>query len=387
MRRSNLVMGALLTAVMLPLAAIAATNSPPTIINSNQAGTEVYWTADRLAKAVPMPLPAVGYVPPGSELMSAPPEALISDSGAGPTLHIAPSNARLFTPVQRASGAGVGPEMYGSQTYRFTSSRLMTDAGATLGAERKYPYEIEGQLSFTIPAGTTQPAGNYVCSATVQRLGVITTAGHCVSDGSGHFYTNWVFVPATRSGSAPFGSWTWHQVTTTTTWFNGGGGVPNAQDVAVIVLNQNANKQYIGSLTGYAGFQIPDLYAGQHLTVLGYPCNLDNCAKDHRTDAQAVGGSNNTDIVGSDASGGASGGGWLVNFGEYATGQPVSGASDTIGNALVAATSYGPIASGVLYLGASILDTRYVQCTPLNTCNTKPTAILNSICVANPGAC
>ena len=39
------------------------------------------------------------------------------------------------------------------------------------------------------------------------------------------------------------------------------------------------------------------------------------------------------------------------------------------------------------YLGASILDGRYVQCTPLNTCNTSPTAILNYVCVNNPGYC
>jgi hypothetical protein len=38
-------------------------------------------------------------------------------------------------------------------------------------------------------------------------------------------------------------------------------------------------------------------------------------------------------------------------------------------------------------LGASILDNRYVECLPLNTCNPKRNAVLNSACVNNPGAC
>jgi V8-like Glu-specific endopeptidase len=269
---------------------------------------------------------------------------------------------------------------------RFTSSRLVTDQVAAVGGEKKYPYRFEGQLSFTVPPGTTEPAGNYVCSATVQQPGIIVTAGHCVSDGNSHFFTNWLFVPATRNGNAPFGKWTWHQVTTTSTWFTGGGGVPNAQDVAVIVLNKKLSKR-IGNVVGWAGFTIPDLYSGQHVTVVGYPCNLDNCTKDHRTDAQAIDNGTNTDIIGSDARGGASGGGWIINYGEYGAGQPDPGASDANLNALVAVTSYGPVASGVLYLGASILDTRYVECVPLNTCNLAPTGILNFACVNNAGAC
>jgi len=231
-------------------------------------------------------------------------------------VHVTPSNAKLFTPLTRESESSV-PEAFGSSGFRFTSSRLVTDAAASVGAESKYPYEIEGQLSFTIPAGTTcEKPGNYVCSATVQRRGIITTAGHCVSDGAGHFYKNWVFVPATRSGSPPFGKWTWKYVEVTGTWFHGGCSVPNAQDVAVLVLNPSASGALIGNVTGYAGFSIPDLYSGQHLTQLGYPCNLDSCSKDHRVDAQAVSGNNNTYVIGSDASGGVSGSGWLINYGE-----------------------------------------------------------------------
>jgi V8-like Glu-specific endopeptidase len=385
MKRINVVVTAMVTAVLLSHTARAKTSGPPTLVNTDQATTEAFWTADRLAKAKPMPLPAVSNVTYSSEIESAP-VSQVSAPGGTPTVHAPANSTQLFTPVPREEESVI-PEMFGSAGFRFTSSRLVTEAVAKLGGEKTYPYALTGQLTFTIPSGTTQPPGNYVCSATVQRLGVITTAGHCVSDGNRHFYTNWVFTPATRGGSAPFGKWTWRQVVTTNTWFSGGGGVPNAQDVAVIALNPNSGGTKIGSFTGYAGFNIPDLYAGQHASIIGYPCNLDICAKDHRNDAQVFGGSNNTDVAGSDMSGGASGGGWLINYGQYASGEPPSGASDSNLISLVADTSYGPVASGVLYLGASILDGRYVQCTPLNTCASSPTAILNYVCVHNPGYC
>ena len=384
MKRTSVVVGVLFTAVLLSGAGSAKTSGPPTIVNNDQATTDAFWTADRLAKAQPMPLPTASNVSFSSEIESAP-VSQVSAPGGTPTLR-AGSSIQLFTPIPREDESVV-PEMFGSAGLRFTSSRLVTDGVASLGGEKTYPYALTGQLTFTVPSGTTVAPGNYVCSATVQRPGVITTAGHCVSDGNGHFFTNWVFTPATRLGSAPFGKWTWRQVVTTATWHSGGGGVPNAQDVAVIALFPNANAVKIGSFTGFAGFNIPDLYVGQHVSMEGYPCNLDSCAKDHRNDAQVFGGSNNTDIAGSDMSGGASGGGWLINYGQYATGEPPAGASDSNLLSLVAATSYGPVAGGVLYLGASILDGRYVQCTPLNTCAPSPTAILNYVCVHNPGYC
>jgi hypothetical protein len=104
-----------------------------------------------------------------------------------------------------------------------------------------------------------------------------------------------------------------------TTWTSGGGSVPNDQDVAVIVLSKKKGK-LVGAFTGTAGFSVPDLFAGQEVTVLGYPGNIDSGAKDHRTDAQAAGGSGNTDIIGADAGKGSSGGGWITNFGVFGSG-------------------------------------------------------------------
>jgi V8-like Glu-specific endopeptidase len=356
------------------------------IENTDPASTEAYWTPERLQNVEPMPLPAVSGVPEGTAPES-PPAVSVSAPGAPPTVQVQPDNTQLFIPLNREDES-VEPEGYGPDgTLRFTSSRLVGNAPAALGAEKDYPYRMTGQLTFTIPSGTTcEKPGNYVCSATVQRPGIITTAGHCVSDGAGHFYNSWVFGPATRNGTYPFGKWAWKYAEVTGTWFHGGCSVPNAQDVAVLVLNKNSNGTLIGSETGYAAFNIPDLYSGQHVSAIGYPCNLDNCSIDHRTDAQVNGGSNNTDVIGADAGGGSSGGGWIINYGEYASGQPVAGESDANRNSLVAVTSYGPTDT-FGYLGASILNSGYVQCTPLATCSSSPSAILNIVCKKFPGYC
>lgn len=387
----------LLATMMLPPKVGAQATAPPSLANTDQTmSTEAYWTPERLAGAKPMPMPHVSGAPqavPQAETQFAPSGTALSSPGRRPPslqgmpdagVSLFPSTARqlnlLDTPV---------PEMFSDNPgFRFTSSRLEAEAAANLGAYKAYPDGLEGQLFFTVPPGTNEGAGNYVCSATVQRPRMITTAGHCVSDGNSHFYQNWLFVPAIRNGFAPFGTFSWKFVTTTNTWFTGGGGVPNAQDVAVIVLKNNAVGNPVWVYTGWAGFNIPDLYVGQHITALGYPCNLDGCAKAHRTDAQVQdAGGNNTLEIGADARGGASGGGWMINWGEYASGEPPAAALDSISKALVAVTSYGPISTSYFYLGASILDGRYVQCTPLKTCSSSPSAVLNFACVKYPGSC
>ena len=129
---------------MLSHAANANTNGPPTLVNTDQGTAMAFWTADSLAPAKPMPLPTVSSVPWSSEIESAS-LSPVSATGGLPTLRVAPSSALLFTPVPR-EGDSVAPEMFGSAGLRFTSSRLVTDAIASLHGETTYPYALTGQL-------------------------------------------------------------------------------------------------------------------------------------------------------------------------------------------------------------------------------------------------
>src|SRR5262249_25218246 len=173
----------------------------------------------------------------------------------------------------------------------------------------------------------------------------------------GHFFTNWMFVPAFRNGAAPFQTWNWQFVTVTNAWHLGGGGVPNAQDVAIIELQDvsfNGVLRRIGDITGYAGYQTLSLFPN-HITAVGYPGNIDSAQIMHRVDAGAFQTeSPNCATIGSDMTGGSSGGGWFQNFGQYGTGQPTG--LNTGGNRLIGVTSYGRISPDPKVQGSSILD-------------------------------
>ena len=89
---------------------------------------------------------------------------------------------------------------------------------------------------------------------------MVDTAGHCVSNGAGRFYTNWIFVPGysssatgctTTAGCFPFGKWTARQLITTAEWHT----FANLkQDLGYAVLNTLGGK-HIANLLGGQGSQ------------------------------------------------------------------------------------------------------------------------------------
>ena len=248
-----------------------------------------------------------------------------------------------LAPAERGDVAT--PQITGTSGQPFTTNKLYPSTGSTLF--KAYPYGTVGHLYFT------EPSGDFQCSASVIRANVIATAGHCVADGSGHYYSNWVFIPAQNGTKQPYGMWTWSDADTTSAWFSGGGAVPNEQDDALIVLNTRKVKgvaHRIADYTGYLGYEYnaPIPYS---VTQLGYPCNLDSCSDPVATYAQVASGPTNTFLWGSAEQGGASGGPIIADFGQAPSGVP----SETLGgNIVVASFSFYYTAAGVLQDGASI---------------------------------
>jgi len=263
---------------------------------------------------------------------------------------------------------GLEPADVGTSGAQFTSAR--TNPSGAASADTIHPHRRNGRLFFTQPG-----VGNFVCSATVQRLRIIITAGHCVSNGNGGFFTNFLFIPATRNGSAPFQQWNWAALRVLNAWHLGGGGFPNSGDFAVIELQDrffNGVLRRIGDILGFAGYQTLSL-SNNHVTAIGYPCNLDSCTIMHRNDAQSFRNeSPNSVVIGSDMRGGSSGGGWYQNYGEYAVGQPtgLNGGS----NRIIGVTSYLRTDANVKLLGSSILGSSFVD-------------MLNLLCARRAGNC
>jgi len=186
--------------------------------------------------------------------------------------------------------------------------------------------------------------------------------------GASGWNNSFSFVPAFRSGVAPYQRWSYTRAWTTNTWFNGGGTVPNAADYAIIeVADQpfNGVVRRIGDVTGLLGYKTQSLLPN-HADILGYPGNLDSGSIMHQVTAASFRTSSpNAAEYGSDMGGGSSGGPWIQNFGQLSNGQTDYGA-----NQIVGVTSYGPLVSGPHYQGSSILDSRFLDL--VNTgCNSK----------------
>lgn len=364
-----------LTAVLLCAAPLVAAPKGDVVAmarSEQKSGVRAYWTAERMAAAKPRDLaPAISeqaVADMAAEIEASFEEESASAPGAAPEGR-RPSLARqLFDPASVESFEqedAVEGNNVGGQNAHFTSSRLVP-----LTADTTYPYSTVGKLFFTEPG-----EGDFICSGSVIRHRLILTAGHCVhrgSGGSGGFFTNFLFVPAYRDGAAPFGTWAWDYVVTTTTWATGNGNFPNAQDFAIIQVKDHNGLRIGKSYTGYLGY-ITGKLATNHATMLGYPANLDSGVKMHQVTAGSKGSfGNNSVIYGSDARGGSSGGPWIQNFGAAATGQ-TAGTNKLI-NAVIGVTSFGPVSTTLLFQGSSIPDSRFVS-------------LLNTACAHRAGNC
>ncbi|MDJ0657911.1 MAG: hypothetical protein QNJ42_00300 [Crocosphaera sp.] len=181
---------------------------------------------------------------------------------------------------------------------------------------RVYPYRCVGKLFFK------RGGRSYVCSASSIGGNAIWTAGHCLHAGnnsSSGWATNVVFVPAYKDGAAPYGQWKAKQLFVRTAWYRNG--IPNGlcQDMGGAILYPRNNRK-ISQVVGWLGFAW-NWSRYQHWCQFGYPAGspfngrrlIENCS------SYAYNGSVNCSPkpvgVGSDLTGGSSGGPWILKFG------------------------------------------------------------------------
>lgn len=176
-------------------------------------------------------------------------------------------------------------------------------------------------------------------------------------NGQAGWYTNFVFVPATRDGSAPYGTWTWNgKATTSNEWYSGGGTVPNLASFGIIMLNLNSAGWRIGSVVGWLGWGSNLLSGNNILHQVGYATNLDSSNKMHSvyTTVFRTLSLSNAEVASPML--GAVGPPLIQNFGFNSVGEP-AGTYRTARNAVVGVTSYyytsTTLACGTSTIGAS----------------------------------
>lgn len=287
-----------------------------------------YWTPDRLSSAQPMPLPR-------AERGTAAPN---SAAAPGPIHFGAPGLPEFQAQETEDSTSESFPLSQGSAETQSDATAVpdgfsyeMPFNNFRTGINSTFPYSTMGKLFFTIPAGASEPAGEYVCSAAVVgQSNIVVTARHCMFDyATSKWYSNWAFYPEWKNGKSSkvggkSGAWypewaaTWVSSSTlslTTGW-----------DIGIFVMHDSPGTgcggdkgKELGHYTGWLGWVYGGSNAQSQWNQFGYPQAAPFEGNYLYQNNGATGivdpfGSTNVVEVGDPQTGGTSGGPWVIGF-------------------------------------------------------------------------
>jgi V8-like Glu-specific endopeptidase len=302
-----------------------AGSSDAAVTAEDSAAVLAYWTPERLSNAKPMPL-VEADMSVGTGVASAPTsqEPQVFVEGQRPEINTPPSFNGPYIGAAQAENPGsiASQPLAFSYVYPFSTYYNNSYAG--------YPSKTIGRLFFTLEGS------DYSCSASVIRAHTLVTARHCVFDYStGKFGSNWVFYPDYNNGKADtsIGTGTW-TAEFAFTWTTGAAGMN--YDIGLLALHDENGKGCHGDTgtnpiehyTGYLGYTTGGDFSQRQWAVFGYPGETNttdgnpfNGNWEIRTDAatgnvnDSIGGIyTNTIEIGSDMTGGASGGPWIIGY-------------------------------------------------------------------------
>jgi len=293
-------------------------SSPSPLPNAAQE-VEDYWTPERIARAEPMPTPtwiitSTEQQPIYQDIEQGVPGAI---NGHPPGGGEYTPQVQTFPPSGEGAQAATAPQAFGPGPSNPTdyANYGKFQRWTMHGKYVTWPRSIHGKLFFTIPAG------NKVCSATVTNRSVIITAGHCISDGNGNWATNLYFCPSYNQGgeNTLFGCWAAGAQATTTNWHSGGD--PDYDYAcAVTALTGTVQANKIGNVTGWAG-RAWNFGADEPEITFGYPQGspftgliIQQTASVDWYEYDYTAGGVKSKFIGSDLTGGSSGGGWFLSW-------------------------------------------------------------------------
>jgi V8-like Glu-specific endopeptidase len=244
-----------------------------------------------------------------------------------------------------ASGVRVASTSAGAANSFWTPGRIREAQPLEVGPEASAIASSEAQpteafgSNFEAVADPTAPAfrvngaifaslgifGYARCSGTAvtsPNESVVVTAGHCVNSGGrdGRWYKDrWAFIPAYRFGQRPYGVFPARWLDTTRQWRRSGS---ENFDVAAAVVGRNQRGETLGEAVGGVGIAW-NLPPRQTFAVYGYPAEepFDGETQrvcpatpfiGHDPDSFEFPGPVNL-AVRCDVTGGASGGGWVID--------------------------------------------------------------------------
>ena len=296
-----------------------------------------------------------------------------------------PANARKALGLDNADG--VVSNAYGAGAWPFTTKRY-GPAWDSKGKELKKSFRpLTGKLWMRFGESW------YVCTASVIDKNLLVTAAHCVHNygqmGSG-LADEVVFEAARHEKKAKAKTWKALDWYIPSVYYNGNDtctspGVVCENDIAIVVID---NKKGIADkLKGHFNYAVDDysyiaFMDGEctQITQLGYPVALDGGVRMIRTDSLGCQDAPSNVVIGSDQTGGSSGGPWFVNFGtDYvsASSTPTDAAMN-----IMAVTSWGYTSNSIKIQGSS----RFARNTTY-TSESNISSLHGSACSDYPTAC
>jgi len=295
----------------------AATNSvvvSKQVSAAQQAAALKFWTHDAIAKAKPLPM----LVATSAEVPAVVQDSAIGSAGSSPAGMAAAGADAVAQKGYAADWAAQSGDTFSlSDDMAMGGTQIFTSYYANYYTFnwKIYPHVWVGRLSSN--------AG--YCSGTAISGNVMVTAAHCLYDTTNNiWYNNWVFTPAYRNGSAPYGSFPAQTCWVLSAWVNLSGGYSisgwTKYDVGVCKMGNNSLGQTLNGTVGWAGRQWNYGYDRSYHN-LGYPwqntslVNLANAGQYLRLcTAESASYTTDTLRMGCGFGPGISGGPWLIGY-------------------------------------------------------------------------
>jgi V8-like Glu-specific endopeptidase len=245
------------------------------------AAAGAYWTADRMRDAEPLVEPAE----------SAKPSAAAVPKAAGEQVDLPPLVVAQTNSWVRPYAASAAKQ----QTWR-SGGLIAKTAGKVFG--------------------TGGNGNDFVASGNVVRSkdgDVVVTVGHALVDGQGRWSKNLVFVPAYKSGAAPYGKFAARTMYIWSGYIKDNAHYPPF-DFGMLVVNPVKGKK-IQQTVGAQGIRFNATAAGASNLLLGYPSNGNGGRTLQYCSGASVAASYSMKYaMVCDMGGGSSGGPWFQDF-------------------------------------------------------------------------
>ena len=311
------------TMQLLPPAAAAQAQATPAI--------QAFWTPERMKSAIPPPVPSPVGPAPLSSLSPLPSGAVPGFSPGWRPGAPNPDPTVSYDIVPGADLAGLRTGAAQPQTTPpFSPPSTPTDFDNYAPFQRwtwpgrylTYPTSTLGKLFFTQPGAC---AGGCVCTASVIGTNTIATAGHCVHSGNNNstgFSSNLLFCPSYNQGGVNPGRGCWAGVFEVTSfqWFNAGN---FDRDYGCIVTAATGTviTNSVGNVTGSTG-RAWNWPSKQMVFSYGYPqaapfdgtIIITTGSTEWYEVDMGSGDGQVSKYIGSDQTGGSSGGPWWLNL-------------------------------------------------------------------------